>query len=359
VASEIGNTSVAAGAGSHPLWLQGRAYLTGPYRGAPFGLSIVVPEKAGPFNLGNEVVRAAINVDPHTAALRVTSDPLPQHKDGVPFRLKSIGVTIDRPNFILNPTNCARQAITGTVSGVLPDGSPGASAPVSTPFAAAGCRNLPFKPKLTALTRASTSKANGAYLHVRVSSGPGQANIGKVKVDLPKQLPSRLTTLQKACPQATFDADPASCAAASVIGTATAVTPLLRRALTGPAYLVSHAGAAFPDLVIVLQGEGVTLDLVGSTDIKRGVTISTFQTVPDAPISTFDLVLPQGPHSVLGADLPVKAHRNLCAQRLSMPTEITGQNGAVLRQATRIAVSGCHKRRARKAGSTKRAKHNR
>jgi hypothetical protein len=133
------------------------------------------------------------------------------------------------------------------------------------------------------------------------------------------------------------------------------VTPVLKNPLTGPAYLVSHAGAAFPDLVIVLQGEGITLDLIGNTDIKNGVTISTFNTVPDAPISTFDLVLPQGPHSALGANLPPRAKSSLCRESLAMPTAITGQNAAVIRQTTRIAVSGCPRRRAMKAKLTHRS----
>jgi hypothetical protein len=139
-----------------------------------------------------------------------------------------------------------------------------------------------------------------------------------------------------------------------VVGTATAVTPVLKSPLTGPAYLVSHAGAAFPDLVIVLQGEGITLDLAGNTDIKKGVTISTFNSLPDAPISTFDLVLPEGPHSALAA------HGNLCRSKLGMPTAITGQNGAVIKRTTRIAVAGCPKhkkaRRAKTHRNARRAK---
>lgn len=117
-----------------------------------------------------------------------------------------------------------------------------------------------------------------------------------------------------------------------------AVTPLLKSPLTGPAYLVSHAGRAFPDLQIILQGEGVNLILVGNTDIKKGVTSSTFRTVPDAPVNTFDLVLPEGPHSVLAA------FGNLCTSKLKMPTQITGQNGAVVKQTTKIAATGCPKR---------------
>jgi hypothetical protein len=243
---------------------------------------------------------------------------------------------------MFNPTNCAPLSVDGTITSTQ-----GATAAVSSHFQAANCATLPFKPKFTVLTQAKTSKANGAYLHVKVTSGAGQANIGKVKVDLPKQLPSRLTTLQKACPDAAFNANPASCPAASVIGSATAITPVLNSPLTGPAYLVSHAGAAFPDLVVVLQGEGITLDLVGNTDIKKGITISTFNTVPDAPISTFDLVLPQGPHSALAG------YGNLCKTHLNMPTALTGQNGAQVKQTTRIAVSGCPKAKRRTTGKAK------
>jgi hypothetical protein len=342
--SLIGHTQVAVGAGSQPLWEPGIVFLTGPYRGAPFGLSIVTPAKAGPFNLGNVVVRASIQVDRQTSALTITSDPLPNMIDGVPLRIQAIDATIDRPGFMFNPTNCVQQRVAATVAGTLASGSAGSSASVSSPFAAAGCKNLPFKPKFTVLTHAKTSKAGGAYLHVKVTSGPGQANIAKVKVDLPVQLPSRLTTLQKACPEAAFNANPASCPAGSLVGMATAVTPVLSSPLSGPAYLVSHGGAAFPDLEIVLQGEGITLVLDGQTNIRRGITSSTFGSVPDAPISTFDLVLPQGPHSALGAIA------NLCAKPLRMPTALTGQNGAVIKQVTKIVVSGCRRHKARATG---------
>ena len=98
---------------------------------------------------------------------------------------------------------------------------------------------------------------------------------------------------------------------------------------------------AFPGLVIVLQGEGITLDLEGQTSIRQGITSSTFRSLPDAPISTFDLVLPTGPHSILAANLPARAKRGLCSQTLRMPTAITGQNGAQIKQTTRIAISGC------------------
>ena len=163
-----------------------------------------------------------------------------------------------------------------------------------------------------------------------------------MKVNLPIQLPSRTTTLQKACVDSVFEANPALCSPESIVGHATAVTPLLKNPLVGPAYLVSHAGRAFPDLDIILQSEGITLVLVGNTDIKKGVTSSTFKTVPDAPVSSFDLMLPEGPHSVLAA------FGSLCTGKLTMPTAITGQNGAVVKQTTKIAASGCPKHKAAK-----------
>jgi hypothetical protein len=342
--SEIGSVSVLAGPGADPLLLNGSVYLTGPYEGAPFGLSIVVPAVAGPLDLGAIDVRAAVDVDPTTGALTITSDPLPQSVDGVPLQVKTVSLDIEREGFTFNPTDCSRLTIEGMLTSAQ-----GATAAVSSPFQAANCATLPFKPKLTALTHARPTKADGAYLHVKVASGPGQANIAKLKVDLPKQLPSRLTTLHKACVASVFETNPAACPAASVVGAATVVTPVLNNPLTGPAYLVSHGGEAFPDLEIVLQGEGVLLRLDGQTSIKAGVTSSTFKALPDAPISTFDLVLATGPHSALAFDLPAKAKGSMCDQKLAMPIAITGQNGAVIKSTTTIAVSGCprHAHRAR------------
>ena len=355
-ASKIGTTTVAAGAGSHPFWISGNVYLTGPYNGAPFGLSVVVPAKAGPFNLGDVVVRAAININQTTAAVTVTSGPLPQIKDGVPFRLQTVNVTVDRPDFLVNPTNCEQQSITGTIAAAQ-----GATASVSSPFAVAGCKDLPFKPSFTASTQGKASKADGASLDVKVSYPTGgEANIKSVKVDLPVALPSRLTTLQKACTAAVFESNPAKCPAEAMVGIAKAQTPVLPVTLMGPAYLVSHGGEAFPNLVIVLQGEGVRVDLTGDTDIKKGVTSSIFRSIPDVPVSSFELYLPGGKYSILGTDLPAKANYSLCGQTLAMPTAITGQNGAVIKQTTTIKVTGCPKANtAKKAGRAKKASEHR
>jgi hypothetical protein len=337
-ASEIGTVTAGAGAGPTPFYVTGgKVYMTGPYGGAPFGLSVVVPAKAGPFNLGTVVVRARVNIDPHTAQLTVTTDPLPQVVGGVPVDLRLVNVTINRPGFVFNPTDCDHSSILGTMTGVQ-----GTSATVARGFQVTNCAALAFKPGFAVSTSGKPSRANGASLDVKLSypSNKGQANIASVKVELPKQLPSRLTTLQKACTAATFQVNPAACPAASRIGMATATTPALPVALAGPAYFVSNGGEAFPDLIVVLQGEGVTVDLTGTTFIsKRGITSSTFATVPDVPVGTFELKLPQGPYSALAAN------GNLCKAKLAMPTTFRAQDGKEIKQSTKIKVTGCPKAR--------------
>jgi hypothetical protein len=344
-ASRIGTSTAASGAGSHPFWVAGPVYLTGPYKGAPFGLSIAVPAKAGPFNLGTVVVRAAINVDPDTSILTVTSDPLPQILDGVPLRVQTVNVTIDRSQFMFNPTSCTAQQITAKIASAQ-----GSTVTAGSPFAAGGCRNLPFNPQFKVATQAKTSKAKGASLDVKVVQPAGSANIRRVELQLPTVLPARLTTLQKACTQTQFAANPAGCPAGSVIGFAEAITPVLNVPLTGPAFLVSHGGAAFPDVVFVLQGQGVRIDLTGKTDIKKGITYSRFETVPDAPVSSFETYLPEGPHSVLSA------YGSLCAKKLLAPTTIEGQNGARVEQSTTIRALGCPKTSKKRATKARRSR---
>jgi hypothetical protein len=328
--SEIGTANVTAGAGAEPYPFSGPVYMTGPYGGGPFGLSIAVPAVAGPFNLGTVVTRAAINVDPHTARVSATST-LPTIVGGVPLRLKSINVLVNHPNFLYNPTNCGPLSTDTMLTSTF-----GASQTLSSPFQVSGCGALAFTPKFNASTSSITSKANGASLQVTVRQPPLQANIRSVVTSLPVQLPSRLTTLQQACPEATYGVNPFSCPAGSNVGTATATTPVLPGTLTGPAYLVSHGGAAFPDLDVLLEGSGVRVILTGKTDIKGGITTSTFATLPDVPVSSFSLNLPMGPHSALAA------FGNLCAQPLVMPTTITAQSGAQIKQNTVLSVAGCH-----------------
>ncbi len=338
--SLIGHTVVSAGLGNDPFTVTGgKVYITTAYGGGQYGLSIVNPAQAGPFVLDEGqpvVVRASISVDPHTAALTVVSGPLPTILDGVPLQIQHVNVTIERPNgFTFNPTSCNPMAITGTLAS-----SEGASAAVSTPFQVSNCARLGFAPKFAVSTAGKTSKADGASLAVKLTypTGPNYANIKSVKVDLPKQLPSRLTTLQKACTAAQFEANPAGCPAASIVGHARAITPVLPVPLEGPAYFVSHGGEAFPSLIVVLQGYGTTVDLVGTTFIsKASITSSTFKTVPDVPVGTFELTLPEGKYSALAAN------GNLCTSKLAMPTAFLAQNGAEIHESTPIGITGCAK----------------
>jgi hypothetical protein len=342
--SLIGTTSAVVGPGEDPFTITGgRVYLTEGYKGGSFGLSIVVPANAGPFHLGNVVVRASIAVSPQTAALTVTSNPLPQVVDSVPIRLRKVTVDVDRPGFIFNATNCAPQKLEATLSGLEGfNSTQGSSVSVASPYDASGCAALKFEPKLAVSTQGKTSKADGASLTIKLTKADvpqgAQADVAKFKVDLPKQLPSRLTTLQKACTAAQFEANPAGCPAASVVGHMKVSTPILPVALEGPMYFVSHGGEAFPSLEIVLQGYGVKVILTGSTFISRaGITSSTFNAIPDAPFSSAEVTLPEDRYSALAAN------GNLCTSKLAMPTALVAQNGAEIHESTKIAVTGCAK----------------
>jgi hypothetical protein len=246
---------------------------------------------------------------------------------------------------------------------------------VATPFQTADCSSLAFKPSFVVSTRAHTSREQGASLDAKVTyptanataQTSGQSNIRSVRVELPRQLPSRLTTLQKACTDRQFEANPAGCPVASRIGSAIVHTPIIPEPLSGPAYFVSHGTAKFPELIIVLQGYGVTIELHGETFIsKAGITSTTFSSVPDEPFESFELDLPQGPYSALTNNgnlcaptktaivkrrvrVRVKGHLRTVTRRvkrsvpgaLIMPTIFTAQNGAVIHQQTHVTVQGC------------------
>jgi hypothetical protein len=374
--SLIGESTVSVGVGGEPFTVSGgKFYLTGPYNGsggctvgqsgcAPFGITFEVPAKAGPFDLERNsanpagedacdcvIVRGKIEIDPYTAALTITSNPpgtpysIPTSLEGIPLEIQKVNAITTRGNFQFNPTNCSKMEVTGTIHS-----SEGGTDTIGVPFQVTNCRDLEFTPKFSVSTSGKTSKAGGASLTAKVAEPAGaevgggsggigsQANIAKVKVELPVQLPSRLTTLQKACTSAQFESNPAGCPSPSVIGHAKVITPLIPVPLEGPVYFVSHGGEAFPSLEIVLQGYGVKVILVGTTFIsKAGITSTTFKTVPDAPFSTFELTLPEGPYSALAAN------GNLCAVKggLKMPTDFVAQNGATLDQDTHIEVEGC------------------
>ena len=302
-ASKIGETTVSVGVGSEPYTVTGgKVYITGPYHGAPYGLAIEEPAKAGPFDLENTkahhpacdclVVRAKIEVNPLTAALTVTAnsgseeDAIPTMLEGIPLQIKHVNVTINRSGFTFNPTDCDPLSITGTLTS-----AEGASASLSVPFQVTNCAALAFKPKFAASTKAHNTRTGGASLTTTVTypnTPQGtEANIAKVKVSLPARLPARLSTLQKACPERRSWPTPRTAPLRRRSARRRRIRRCCPTPLSGPAYFVSHGGAKYPELVIVLTGDNVTIDLHGETAIsKKGVLTSTFNAVPDAPFST-------------------------------------------------------------------------
>jgi uncharacterized repeat protein (TIGR01451 family) len=349
-ASEIGHTLVGAGVGGVLAYTPGKVYLAGPYHGAPLSIVSITSATVGPFDLGTVVIRFALQINPITAQAEIDaagSEPIPHIIRGIVVHVRDIRVYIDRPNFIINPTSCNRMSIVATITGGGADpANPADQVPVKVEDEgqAADCANLAFKPTLKVSTSGRTSRANGASLTFKLtySDTPqgSEANLARFKVELPKQLPSRLKTLQKACLAKTFEANPASCPAASVVGYAKTITPIVPVPLEGPAYFVSHGGEAFPSLVIVLQGYGLTIDVVSTTFInKHGITSGTVKAVPDVPFSSFQLTLPEGPHSALAAP------HDLCKAKLAMPTELLAQNGAAIHQSTTVEVAGCPKKK--------------
>lgn len=337
--SQIGTVQATAGSGE-PFAFNGTVYLVGPYQGAPYGLLFAVPVVAGPFNLGTEYVHAKIEVNPTTAQVSVTVPQLPKIRGGVPTRLRSMTVDIDRPNYIINPTNCTSklEAKSTVVS------QSGTSALAQSPFVVEGCSGLAFKPTFTASTNGSFAanevkdKQNGASLVTTITQAPGQANIKSVLVQLPKLLPSRLSTLQKACTAKTFEENPFNCPKESMVGTASAVTPVLANVMKGPAILVSHAGEEFPSLELVLEADNVRVIVEGKTHIVKKITTTDFESTPDVPVSSITVNLPVGAFSALALE---QLNTNVCTASLVMPTTITAQNGVVVKQNTVITPSEC------------------
>ncbi|HEY6761302.1 MAG TPA: hypothetical protein VI318_17520 [Baekduia sp.] len=329
--SRVGRVDVVAGPGSSPLRLSGTAYLTEGYNGAPYGLSLVVPAVAGPYDLGTVVIRSAISVGPD-ARVSVQTDPLPQILDGIPLRLRSVGLTLDRPGFMVNPTSCADGVVAATLTGAA-----GTVQAASSRFGLTGCKKLAFAPKMK-ITASPSTKAAGAGLHVALTQGAGQANLKSVAVSLPKQLAVKLKALGTTCTAAQEAAQ--ACPAASQVGGASARTPLLDVPLKGGVYLVQN-GAKLPKLVAFLRGGGLSIPLEGSTAVsKTGRLSTTFATIPDVPITTFDLDLPHNKRQILET-LKWPA----CGAAASVA--FVGQNGARLTKTVEV-TSKCHVSKAKK-----------
>jgi hypothetical protein len=315
-ASQVGVVDTSAGVGTDPFHVGGKLYLAGPYKGAPVSSVVVTPALAGPFDLGNVVVRAPLYIDHETAELTAKSDPIPTILRGIPLKVRSVDIDVNRADFILNPTNCKPM----TASASLGGGS-GATTKPSNRFQAAGCRNLKFAPKLKIQLKGKTKRAGNPALTAILTQPAGQANIGYVSVALPRSEFLEQGHIRTNCTRVQFAAE--QCPKGSIYGHAEAFTPLLDQPLAGPVYLRSSSHR-LPDLVAVLKGppsQPIEVDLDGRIDSFKGGIRTTFETVPDAPVSKFVLRMQGGKKSLLVNST------NICKGKHRATVEMTGQNG--------------------------------
>jgi hypothetical protein len=339
-ASQIGTTTVAAGAGTSPLSIPmpGKVptavYLAGPYKGAPYSLSIVVPAQAGPLDLGVVVVRAALFVDPVDAHVTVVSDPIPTRLQGIPLDIQRITVAIDRPGFMVAPTSCDPMAVTGTATSAQ-----GTATALSSPFQVGGCRALGFAPSLRiGLTGRGQTRDDGhPALDATLRMPAHGANVRAVSVTLPLALALDPDHSQSAdlCENAPGFRTIPDCPARSIVGTATATTTLLSAPLTGPVYFVKNvrrdprtgrAIKTLPALAIPLRGSGITLVIRATSRVVDDHLVATFDRIPDAPVSSFRLRLNGGRKGIL-----VVSGRDICRSTQTAHQVATAQDNAQAR----------------------------
>jgi hypothetical protein len=343
--SQVGVVVATAGTGPSPLRIEGKAYLSGRYKGAPVSLSVVTPAVAGPFDLGNVVVRVPLRLDPETAQINAVSDPIPDVFGGAKLSLRSVFVNVNRKDFTLNGTNCSKFATAGALRGGGADpASPAAfsSFAVSDPFQATNCKRLKFRPKLHLRLFGKTKRAKQPKLRATLKARAGQANIARASVALPNALFLDQSSLATVCTRVQFAAN--DCPKRSIYGRARAFTPLLGKPLEGPVYLRS-SNNPLPDLVAHLEGQ-VEIDLVGRIDSFRGGIRTTFGRVPDVPVSKFTMVLPGGRKGLLVAS------RDLCKRPVKALVRFKAQNGKKLnkRQQLRTPCKGKNSGKAKRGG---------
>ena len=345
--SQVGEVIAGAGPGTHPLYLSGKVYLAGPYKGAPLSLVFITPAVSGGYDLGNVVIREGLRVNPETAQVSTAGAPLPQIFQGIPLRLRQILVNLNRKDFGLNPTNCNPLEVNAEVFG-----SEGAEFTATQHFQVANCASLSFAPKLSMAFTGSTKRAGtpGLRASIEYPQGGSYANIASTSVTLPPTELIDNAHLQDPCTKVQFaqgSTPGEKCPAGTVIGFAKAETPLLDKPLEGPVYLRSapENKNGLPDLVATLDGQiDLTLDGKIST-VDHGKSIrTTFATVPDAPVSHFTLSL-DGDHKGL-----LQNSANLCARPLHVSADITGQNGKTANQ-NPLLQTPCakHHKRARRS----------
>jgi hypothetical protein len=312
--SELGTVTVAAGAGPAPYRAGGKAYLAGPYKGAPLSMAVITPAVAGPFDLGTVVVRAALHVDPETARIHAVSDPIPTILEGIPLDVRSIDLRVSRDQFTLNPTSCEPFAFSGQALSVLNQ-----AATLNSRFQVGGCQDLAFKPKLSLRLKGGIKRADHPQLTATLRMPPGGANIAEASVALPRSVFLDQANIRTICTRVQFAAS--ACPKGAVYGYAKAWTPLLDQPLQGPVYLRSSDNL-LPDLVADLNGQ-IHVVLHGRTDSIRGGIRNTFEGVPDAPASKFVLSLRGGKRGLLVNS------RNICKGKNRATAKFTAQSGKV------------------------------
>jgi hypothetical protein len=327
-ASRVGTATVGSGSGSTPFFLQGPVSLTGPYGDAPYGLAIAIRAIAGPYDLGTVVVRQKVYVDPTDAHLTVVSDPLPTILAGVPLRLRAISVDLNRPGFLVNPTSCSAKTISTTVTSLQ-----GTSFSTSSHFQATGCGRLRFSPRLALQLNDRTQNHAGGHpgLEAVLTQSPGEANLREVAVTLPLTLALDPENAEALCSFA--DGLRSACPASSVVGRATAVSPLLKAPLRGNVYLVQGLRAngkgqlvrTLPTLLVALRGE-IALDLRATSAVQGDRLVSRFSSIPDAALTAFHMTLSGGRHGIL----VVTNDEDVCKGRQVADLDATAQNVAVI-----------------------------
>jgi len=342
VASRIATITAGAGAGSHPYYTSGSAYLAGPYKGAPLSVISIVPALAGPFDLGVIAVRTALYLDPETAIVKAVSDPFPRILHGLVLDARSIALQLDRPNFMLNPTSCEPKVITATATSTI-----GTLAQLSSYFQASDCGALKFKPKLSLALKGGTKRNDHPALHSTLTypKGAGYSNIANAVVTLPPTEFIDNAHIQNPCTRVQFNAN--QCPKGSILGKAKVISPLLDAPLQGPVYFRSNGGERLlPDIVIDLKGQ-LHVTLVGFVDAKKARLRTTFKNTPDAPVTKFTLQLKGGKQGLFVNSA------NLCAKERRAKLNLSAQNGLVQRSEP-VVKTDCKKSKKGKGKTKKR-----
>jgi hypothetical protein len=342
--SEVGSVVAGAGAGPAPYYASGKAYLAGPYKGAPLSLAIVTPATAGPFDLGTVVIRTALYVDPKTARINAVSDPIPQVLQGIPLDVRTVDVSLDRPQFSSNPTSCDPMSVDGQLTSTL-----GQIAPLSSRFQVGECGRLGFKPRMSLSLKGGTRRGAHPALTVVLTPRAGDANIAALSVALPRSEFLDQSHIGTVCTRVQFAAD--ECPAASIYGEATVFTPILDQLLTGHVYLRSSDNL-LPDLVPDLRGPAhlpLKVESAGRTDSIRGGIRNTFDFVPDAPFTKLVVQL-QGANKGL-----LQNSRNICSQAYRATVEYTAHNGKTFTARPPLKNPKCGKANKRRGKKAKRA----